>query len=122
MRRKIAWLLAAALCVGSLSACADGSDKNETGAENAQGSAPASETAEEPETEETESEASQESAGEESGSDFGEEMDIELMAYFVMDVDETDSIVQYINDKFNVNLKLTITSESDYDDTEGRIL
>ncbi len=117
MRRKIAWLLAAALCVGSLSACADGSDKNETGAENAQGSAPASETAEEPETEETESEASQESAGEESGSDFGEEMDIELMAYFVMDVDETDSIVQYINDKFNVNLKLTITSESDYDDT-----
>ncbi len=49
--------------------------------------------------------------------DMTEPMDIELMAYFVMEVDEKDPIVQFINDKFNVNLKLTITSEANYDDT-----
>ncbi len=44
-------------------------------------------------------------------------MDIELMAYFVMEVNENDPLIKYINEKFNVTLKPTITSEANYKDT-----
>ncbi|MBQ4553414.1 MAG: extracellular solute-binding protein [Clostridia bacterium] len=49
--------------------------------------------------------------------DFSEPMDIEIFSYYVMDIAPDDSVVQFINEKFNVNLKFTITLIDNYDTT-----
>lgn len=49
--------------------------------------------------------------------DISEPMDIEIMAYFVMDVTNEDPIIRYLSEKFNVNFKFTITNIDNYDDT-----
>lgn len=49
--------------------------------------------------------------------DMSEPMDIEIFSYYVMDLAPDDSIVQFINEKFNVNLKFTITLIDNYDTT-----
>lgn len=50
--------------------------------------------------------------------DMSEPMDIEIMAYFVMDVDpDTDPVMMYLEDKFNVNFKISLTNIDNYADT-----
>lgn len=48
---------------------------------------------------------------------FDETMDIELMAYFFLDVTEDDAIIQYINEKFNVRIHPFLTTIANYSDT-----
>lgn len=50
--------------------------------------------------------------------DLSEPMEIEIMAYFVMDVDpDTDPIMQYLEEKFNVDFTITLTNIDNYADT-----
>lgn len=49
--------------------------------------------------------------------DLSKPMEIELMAYYVMDIPEDDPIMVYLEDKFNVDFKLTITNIDNYNDT-----
>ena len=49
--------------------------------------------------------------------DFTKPLDIELMAYYVMDIPDDDPIMVYLENKFNVNFKLTITNIDNYNDT-----
>lgn len=46
-----------------------------------------------------------------------EPMDIELMAYYVMDIPADDPLMVYLENKFNVNFQLTITNIDNYNDT-----
>lgn len=47
----------------------------------------------------------------------GEHFDIDLMAYFVMDVSADDEIIQYLNEKFNVTINPIITNWDNYAST-----
>lgn len=49
--------------------------------------------------------------------DMSEPLDIEVMAYFVMDVPADDAIVQELNKKFNVTITPTITNIDNYAQT-----
>lgn len=50
--------------------------------------------------------------------DMTEPVEIEIMAYFVMDVDpDTDPIMQYLEEKFNVDFTITLTNIDNYADT-----
>lgn len=49
--------------------------------------------------------------------DMSEPLDIEVMAYFVMDVPADDAIVQALNEKFNVTITPTITNIDNYAQT-----
>lgn len=46
--------------------------------------------------------------------DLTEPVEIELMAYYVMDVPENDPIMLYLSEKFNVKFHLTITNIDNY--------
>lgn len=45
---------------------------------------------------------------------YDEHFDIDLMAYFTMDVSGDDEIIQYLNEKFNVTINPTITNYDNY--------
>lgn len=44
-------------------------------------------------------------------------VDIELMAYYVMDIPDDDVIMNYLEEKFNVNFDLKVTNIDNYDST-----
>ena len=46
--------------------------------------------------------------------DFTKPLDIELMAYYVMDIPDDDPIMVYLENKFNVHFNLTITNIDNY--------